>query len=102
MSMSSSIADGGIQEPDGQWLEDIASHGPASLLLTPRLGIASSGGGRKGCQDLRVSLGLLCLLGNERQGQAKQRPASIWSRFCLLLDERTSALYLRLQLLFVY
>jgi len=66
MSMSSSIAGGGSQKLDGQWLEEIASHCPTSLLLTPRLGIAPNGGGRKGCQDLRVSLRLLCLMGNER------------------------------------
>src|ERR1700738_3360110 len=31
--MSSSVADGGSQEPDGQWLEDIASYRPPSLRL---------------------------------------------------------------------
>ncbi len=82
-SMSSSIADGGCQELDGQWLKDIASYGPPSLLLTPRLGIAPTGGGRQGRQNLRIGLRQLCLLGDERQGQAKQRSAPNRSRFDL-------------------
>src|SRR5260370_25605227 len=54
MSMSSSIAGGGSQKLDGQWLEEIATYGPTYLLLTPRLGISPADGRRKGCQDLRV------------------------------------------------
>src|SRR5207302_1545975 len=49
MSISSPITAGGSQELDGQWLEEIASYGPPDLLLTPCLGIAPNGGGRKGC-----------------------------------------------------
>ena len=77
MSLSSSVVGGGSQKLDGQWLEEIASYCPTGLLLTPRLGIAPTGGRRKGCQDLWVSLRQLCLLGDECQGQTKQRLAPI-------------------------
>jgi hypothetical protein len=83
MSMSLSIAGGGSQKLDGQWLEEIASYSPTDLLLTPRLGIAPGGGRRKGCQDLRVGLRQLCLLSDECQSQAKQRSAPNRSRFDL-------------------
>src|SRR5579864_604042 len=82
-SMSSSIAGGGSQQLDGQWLEEIASYGSPDLLLTPRLGIATTGSRRQSRQNLRIGLRQLCLLGEERQGQAKQRFAAIWSRFGL-------------------
>src|SRR2546421_12010813 len=89
MSISSPIFAGGSQELDGQWLEEIASYGPPDLLLTPCLGIAPTGSRRQGCQNLWIGLRQLCLLGDEGQGQAKQRFAPILSRYGLFGNERS-------------
>ncbi len=84
VGVRSSIADRRSQERNGQRLKEIASHGSATLFVAPCIRIASIDGRRESCQEVRVSLRLLCLASHECQRQSEQGPTTIRAgRGCL-------------------